>query len=214
MGTTAGIGRGVGVASERIVGGVVVGAALVLALAALVALALPVALLLALMPFALLVLGGDTAYDIPFAGEVLAALAFLMTGLGLHMTQTAGLALASDRATDETRPRVVALLYVMFLVGMGVSALIFGAFLSDFSNLGLVRVVQGAAVAGLLLNLVALWRQESVRPMSRAERAAPGPRFAEAWADFAAGGRAGRQAGCQSSFRQRLAPPPAAAGRW
>jgi len=147
---------------------------------------------LALMPFALLVLGGDTAYDIPFAGEVLAALAFLMTGLGLHMTQTAGLALASDRATDETRPRVVALLYVMFLIGMGVSALIFGAFLSDFSNLGLVRVVQGAAVAGLLLNLVALWRQESVRPMSRAERAAPGPRFAEAWADFAAGGRAGR----------------------
>ena len=49
-----------------------------------------------------------------------------MTGLGLHMTQTAGLALASDRATDETRPRVVALLYVMFLVGMGVSALIIG----------------------------------------------------------------------------------------
>jgi BCD family chlorophyll transporter-like MFS transporter len=42
--------------------------------------------------------------DIPFAGEVLAGLAFLMTGLGMHMTQTAGLALAADRATDETRP--------------------------------------------------------------------------------------------------------------
>jgi MFS transporter, BCD family, chlorophyll transporter len=33
-------------------------------------------------------------HQIPYAGEVLAALAFLMTGLGLHMTQTAGLALA------------------------------------------------------------------------------------------------------------------------
>jgi BCD family chlorophyll transporter-like MFS transporter len=65
-------------------------------------------------------------YDIPYAGEVLAALAFLMTGLGMHMTQTAGLALAADRATDETRPRVVALLYVMFLVGMGVSAVVIG----------------------------------------------------------------------------------------
>jgi hypothetical protein len=44
-------------------------------------------------------------YDrFPIAGEVLAALAFLMTGLGMHMTQTAGLALAADRATDETRP--------------------------------------------------------------------------------------------------------------
>jgi MFS transporter, BCD family, chlorophyll transporter len=41
-----------------------------------------------------------------------------MTGLGMHMTQTAGLALAADRASDETRPRVVALLYVMFLLGM------------------------------------------------------------------------------------------------
>jgi BCD family chlorophyll transporter-like MFS transporter len=45
---------------------------------------------LAVMPFALIVLGGDTVHDVPFAGEVLAALAFLMTGLGLHMTQTAG----------------------------------------------------------------------------------------------------------------------------
>ncbi len=147
---------------------------------------------LALMPFALLVLGGDTVHKVPFAGEALAGAAFLMTGLGLHMTQTAGLALASDRATDETRPRVVALLYVMFLLGMGVSAVVIGTLLADFSALRLVRVVQGAALATLLLNIVALWKQERVRPMSREERDAPRPRFSEAWRDFAAGGDAGR----------------------
>jgi hypothetical protein len=81
---------------------------------------------LAVMPFALLVLSGDRTFDVPFAGEVLAAVAFLMTGLGMHMTQTAGLALASDRASDATRPRVVALLYVANLLGMGVSALAIG----------------------------------------------------------------------------------------
>ena len=54
---------------------------------------------LAVMPFALLVLSGDQTVGPSWAGEVLAALAFLMTGLGLHMTQTAGLALASDRAS-------------------------------------------------------------------------------------------------------------------
>ena len=151
---------------------------------------------LAIMPFALLVLGGDVVHDIPFAGEVLAALAFLMTGLGLHMTQTAGLALASDRATDETRPRVVALLYVMFLVGMGVSALIIGGLLADFGNLRLIRVVQGAAVVGIALNLIALWKQENVRPMSREERAAPRPLFRDAWNDFMDGGRAGRLLAC------------------
>jgi BCD family chlorophyll transporter-like MFS transporter len=147
---------------------------------------------LAVMPFALLVLSGQQVTGPSWAGEVLAALAFLMTGLGLHMTQTAGLALASDRADDATRPRVVALLYVMFLVGMGVSSLVIGWLLRDFTPFTLIRVVQGAAVVGILLNLIALWRQENVKPMTREERAAPRPRFREAWADLMAGGQAGR----------------------
>lgn len=151
---------------------------------------------LAIMPFALLVLGGDVYHAIPFAGEVLAALAFLMTGLGLHMTQTAGLALASDRASDETRPRVVALLYVMFLVGMGISALIIGGLLNNYSDLRLIRVVQGAAVIGVALNLIALWKQEAVRPMTKSERAAPRPLFRDAWNDYASGGQAGRLLAC------------------
>jgi BCD family chlorophyll transporter-like MFS transporter len=147
---------------------------------------------LAVMPFALLVLGGDTLYDIPFDGELLAGLAFLMTGLGISMTQTAGLALASDRASDATRPRVVALLYVMFLVGMGISSLVIGWLLRDFTPLKLIQVVQGAAVVTVLLNLVALWKQERVRPMSREERAEPRPAFGDAWGDFLRGGQAGR----------------------
>ncbi|MGB0497142.1 MAG: PucC family protein [Rubricella sp.] len=147
---------------------------------------------LAIMPFALIVLSGDQTLGPAWAGEAGAALAFLMVGLGLHMTQTAGLALASDMADDETRPRVVAFLYVMLLVGMGVSAVVFGFLLSDFSKLTLIRVIQGAAVVTLALNLIALWKQETVRPMSRAEREAARPRFADAMADLLEGGRAGR----------------------
>ena len=147
---------------------------------------------LAIMPSCLLVLGGDVTHDLPFAGEVLAGLAFIMTGFGMHMTQTAGLALAADRATDETRPRVVALLYVMYLIGMGISAIVIGWLLRDFTPLLLIKVVQGTAVATVLLNIVALWKQERVRPMSKAQREAPQPSFAEAWRDFTAGGTAGR----------------------
>ena len=128
---------------------------------------------LAVMPFALIVLSGDQTHGPASAGPALAAMAFLMTGLGMHMTQTAGLALASDRATDETRPRVVAALYVMYLVGMGISALVVGYLLRDFAPLTLVRVVQGCALATLILNIIALWKQEKVRPMTRAERAEP-----------------------------------------
>ncbi len=147
---------------------------------------------LAIMPFALIVLSGDRTYDVPYSGEVLAAIAFVMTGLGMHMTQTAGLALASDRATDATRPRVVALLYVMFLIGMGVSAVVIGWLLRDFSQLRLIEVVQGAAAATLIINCIALWKQEAVRPMSKAEREAPRPLFKDAWADYTRGGQAGR----------------------
>ena len=147
---------------------------------------------LAIMPFALIVLGGDQTLGPPWAGEVLAALAFLMTGLGLHMTQTAGLALASDRATDETRPRVVALLYVMFLLGMALSSVVIGWLLRDFDQVRLIRVVQGCGVATMVLNLTALWKQEKVRPMTAAEMAAPPPVFLESWRDFIEGSHAVR----------------------
>ena len=146
----------------------------------------------AVMPFGLLVLSGEQAVGPAWAGEVLAALSFLMAGFGLHMTQTAGLALAADRATEETRPRVIALLYVMFLIGMGVSALVVGVLLRDFSHERLVQVVQGVSLAGLLINLVALWKQEPVLPTSREERMRPKPKFCEAWTDLASGGHAGR----------------------
>jgi MFS transporter, BCD family, chlorophyll transporter len=146
---------------------------------------------LAIMPFALIVLSGD--HNGPaWLGPASAALAFALTGAGMHTTQTAGLALATDLADDASRPRVVALLYVMLLVGMGVSAALFGWLLQDFSQVKLIQIIQGAAAATMLLNIVALWKQESLTPMSEAERAAPPPAFRAAWADFLAGGRSGR----------------------
>ena len=147
---------------------------------------------LAVMPFALILLSGDQTNGPEWAGKAIAAAAFLMTGLGLHMTQTAGLALASDRATDETRSKVVALLYVMFLLGMALSSIIIGWLLRDFSQLTLIRVVQGCAVATMVLNMVALWKQEKVKPMSAAEMAEVPPVFLESWRDFIHGSTAGR----------------------
>ncbi|SEK95388.1 MFS transporter, BCD family, chlorophyll transporter [Roseovarius nanhaiticus] len=147
---------------------------------------------LAIMPMGLVLFTGRQAIDVPFIAELGAGLAFLLTGIGMHMTQTAGLALAADRADDATRPRVVALLYVMFLVGMLMSSIILGTLLRDFSELRLIQVVQGAAVVTIALNMLALWKQEKIKPMTKAERAAPKPEFRDAWSDFMAGGDAGR----------------------
>lgn len=147
---------------------------------------------LAIMPFALIVLSGDQVHGPEWAGKALAGLAFLMTGIGMHMTQTAGLALASDRATPETRPRVVAFLYVMNLLGMAVSAVILGLLLRDFNEIKLIRVVQGCGVVTMVLNLIALWKQEKVRPMTKEEMVETRPIFHEGWRDLMAGGNAGR----------------------
>ncbi len=119
---------------------------------------------IAVMPMSIIVLSGDQAVGPWWAGHLLVAVAFLATGFGAHLTQTAGLALAADRASDKTRPQVVALLYVMFLVGMGLAALTFGFLLADFTKLKLIQVVQGAAVVTLLLNIIALWKQEKLIP--------------------------------------------------
>jgi MFS transporter, BCD family, chlorophyll transporter len=116
---------------------------------------------LAILPFALLVLSGRGTYAPKLVGEFSAALAFLMIGMGLHTSQTAGVALATDLAPKQSRPRVVALLYVMLLVGMVAAALAYGALLYSFSYIKLIQIIQGAAMVTIALNLAALWKQES-----------------------------------------------------
>ncbi len=86
----------------------------------------------AIMPFALLILSGDTTGPM-WIGQAAAGLAFLLVGAGLHTVQTIGLALATDLAPERARPRVVALLCAMLLIGMAVSALAFGLAAADTS---------------------------------------------------------------------------------
>jgi MFS transporter, BCD family, chlorophyll transporter len=144
----------------------------------------------AILPFALLVMSGDTHGPIWF-GEAGAMLAFLLVGAGMHTTQTAGLALATDLATPDSRPRVVALLYVMLLVGTLLSALLIGAVLRNFSPVRLIQVIQGAAAMTMLLNVIALWKQE-VRNVALTASKAPRPSFASVWAEFTADARTRR----------------------
>jgi BCD family chlorophyll transporter-like MFS transporter len=139
---------------------------------------------LAIMPFALLVLTGDGQLGMAWAGQLAAGLAFLLVGAGLQTTQTTGLALATDLASEDSRPRVVALMYVMLLLGMVGGGTLCSALLADFSDKRLVQVVQGAALLSLLLNLVAVWRQEARNPARRRSKSEPAPAFGPMWRGF------------------------------
>ena len=112
-----------------------------------------------------------------------AALAFLLVGAGMQVTQTAGLALATDLATPETRPRVVALMYTMLLIGLVGSGALFGWLLTDFSPLRLIQVVQGSAVAVIWRNLNALWKQEALN-RQRAKEVDKDDDFSSHWREY------------------------------
>ena len=149
----------------------------------------------AVMPFALLVLAGqgESGWLPGIVGQVSAAIAFLLVGAGAHTVQTVGLALATDLTPQESHPKVVGLMYVMLLVGMIVSALLFGAALTNFSPGRLVQVVQGAALLTLILNVVAFWKQEARNPPRGRALPPPDPGFRESWAMFCAGDHAVRR---------------------
>jgi BCD family chlorophyll transporter-like MFS transporter len=145
---------------------------------------------LSIMPFALLLLSGDTTGPM-WIGQAAAALAFLLVGAGLHTVQTVGLALATDLAPPKAHPKVVALLCMMLLLGMVASALLFGLFLAHFSQIKLIQVVQGSAVVTVVLNSIALWKQEPRNPARPAD--GPRPTFASTWRTFTDGVQARRR---------------------
>lgn len=148
---------------------------------------------LSIMPFALILLQpGAEASAQPggvIAGRLAAALAFVLVGAGMQTTQTAGLALATDQARPDTRPRVVAMMYVMLLLGMVAASGCFSLMLETFSPTRLVAVVQGAALATVVLNTIALWKQEARGSTRRAAEAGHAhntpPAFREVWRRFA-----------------------------
>ena len=137
---------------------------------------------LAIMPFALIILSGDTNGPL-IIGDIAAALAFLLVGAGMHTTQTVGLALATDITPPQSHPKVVALLCIMLLLGMMVSALLFGIFLAHFTETRLIQVVQASALATMVLNSVALWKQEARNPALTAADLAR-PTFRQAWRSY------------------------------
>lgn len=149
---------------------------------------------LAFMPFALLILSGQGDIRTPdWLNQAIAGLSFLLVGIGLQTSQTAGLALATDLADEPARPRVVALMYVMLLLGMVASSFAFSLMLQDFSPQKMIQVVQGHAILTLVLNAIALWKQEPRDPVRAAAlKSMPVPAFRDAWKGFISNDKARR----------------------
>jgi BCD family chlorophyll transporter-like MFS transporter len=117
---------------------------------------------LAAAPFSLLILGGG---QLPFViGFIICTIIFLAYGLGANMVETIYLALVSDITPPKERGKVLAVLWVMLVMGTVVSAIVMGQLLEDYSETRLAQVMQGSAVVFLVLTVLALWGKEKLNP--------------------------------------------------
>jgi BCD family chlorophyll transporter-like MFS transporter len=118
---------------------------------------------LACAPFALILLGGDgTIAFLP--AMIICTAIFLAYGIGINILETIYLALVSDITPPQSRGKVIAVLWVMLILGTIVSAVVVAGLLMDYSHRRLISVMQGAATLFVLLTVIALWGQERLRP--------------------------------------------------
>ena len=141
---------------------------------------------LAIMPFALLVLSGDSTRPGHRSASRARRSPSCWSAPACTPPRPPAWRWPPTWHRRESRPRVVALLYVMLLVGMVASALVFGALLADFGQVKLIQVIQGAALVTMVLNLIALWKQEAREPVAHRPRPRRGPAFGESWRAFIA----------------------------
>ena len=117
---------------------------------------------LATAPFSLIVFGLDR---LPFvASLVICTLIFLAYGIGVNIVETAYLALVSDITRPKDRGRVLAVLWMMLILGTVVSSIVVGALLTEYSHVMLIRVMQGSALIFVILTFVSLSGRERMRP--------------------------------------------------
>ncbi|NJO04368.1 MAG: BCD family MFS transporter [Chloroflexaceae bacterium] len=118
---------------------------------------------LACAPFSLLLLMGDGIVGF-WPAMIICTLIFLVYGIGVNIVETVFLALVSDITPPGERGRVLAILWIMLLLGTVVSSFIIGSLLHTYSHIRLIQVMQGSAVVFVVLAMLALWGRERLRP--------------------------------------------------
>jgi BCD family chlorophyll transporter-like MFS transporter len=117
---------------------------------------------LACAPFALILLSGEGV--LPFGAAVLiCTLIFLAYGAGVNIVETIFLALVSDLTPPKDRGKVLAVLWMMLILGTIVSALFLSNLLVDYSHRRLIEVMQGCAILFVVLTTLALFNQEKLK---------------------------------------------------
>ncbi len=104
------------------------------------------------------------------AGLALAALAFVMIGLGVSACGTSLLVLLAKRVPEARRAAAATTVWVMMIAGFAITAGTAGSLLDPYSPSRLVMVTAAVSVFAMALTLIAVWRLEGA-PVAAAELA-------------------------------------------
>jgi BCD family chlorophyll transporter-like MFS transporter len=123
--------------------------------------------------------------DWPFLGTGLAVIAFAMIGAGVSASGTSLLALLASRVVPERRPAAAAIVWVMMIVGIVITAIVAGQLLDPYSAQRLVLVASGVAGTAFVVTLLAVRGVEArLAPQRPASEAAPSVSFSTALRDI------------------------------
>lgn len=118
--------------------------------------------------------------QVHWAGLTLAALAFVLIGLGVSASGTSLLVLLAKRVAAPRRAAAATCVWIMMIAGFALTAGGAGSLLDPFSPARLLAVTGGVSVLALLVTLLAvrgLESQSSDAPASAEQPAAPVPFF-------------------------------------
>lgn len=124
-------------------------------------------------------------------GIVLAALAFVLIGMGVGAAGTSLLVLLAKRVEPKRRPAAATIVWIMMLAGFIVTAGLAGHFLDPFSPERLLGVSAAVSAVAFLLALAAVWgvegSAEAPAVLDRPRETAREPMFrkamAQVWAE-------------------------------
>ncbi len=116
-------------------------------------------------------------------GLALSVLAFVLIGVGMSASGTALLALVAERVEPRHRGGAAALLWIMMIFGIAVTAGSAGSALDPFSLSRLLAVTGAVCVVAMLLAVVGVTGLEARWPRQASHATAPPahPSFAQAW---------------------------------
>lgn len=124
----------------------------------------------------------------PVAGIVVAAVAFVLIGLGVGAAGTSLLVLLASTVDEGRRPAAATIVWITMIAGFVVTAATAGHLLDPYSPIRLVQVTGGVCAVALLVAALGVWGIEGraalpVQPAPRAPTVPFRQALGEVWAE-------------------------------